>query len=127
MKPAPFKCGKCGSPAELTVEDETTGSLLCPLGHRQYFYKNERGRWESGEERMERMKVTQTCTQCGQPFAHFMDRGEAKRDKCNACLKDTAYDMRVKLRAVKTPEEKRNNMNSPWRMNTKAVTGGTTR
>lgn len=113
-----LKCGTCGEPAALQVEDETTATLHCASGHRRYFYRREDGAWESQEERKRRLSLYRVCEQCGAEYLLSYLRNPYWSQRfpgiCPACITPlikAAYRLRT--------SGKRNNSKSPWRIPTK--------
>ncbi len=115
-KEAHLKC-KCGAPATLAIEDETTASIHCPRGHRVYLFKRENGKWETQMQRQRRLNKYRVCGQCEAEYIlsdHVTPYyAEAFPDLCTECIKPhikgRQFVHHLKLKIAN------NNPGSPWR------------
>lgn len=106
---------KCTAPIEIEVIDETSGRFACLACRKGVtVFKNDWGRWESAQERIDRMKVVQRCKGCGKNFEHYMDKCEVKRIFCDECLiaRSTERHRIHRESRVKTESQP---SKSPWR------------
>lgn len=108
---------KCGMAMEVHNEDFATKSAVCPCGHREYLYLY-RGKWETKEERMERMRKPFICKRCGEKAFDYTDYDTVVIGKvCGACY-GAAAERRTEN--IKTYNQMRhiNNLKkrskSPW-------------
>ena len=111
-------CG--GLITEVQVEDETTVSAVCHLGHREYLFLREDGTFETQADRKKRLNRYRVCEECEKEYMlheHEVDFSvrEISGHLCPECAKPV-IELRQRNWKHVLANTPRDNSNSPWRI-----------
>ena len=113
------KCPVCKQPAGLSLEDEVTVSIVCPLGHRRYFYKLDNGKWESQEARRRRLIKCRVCERCEKEYMladHRTSYQDIRNFLCPDCAEVIIRERSHRWKNRVSVQTKSRIIRSPWRM-----------
>lgn len=105
----------CKAPKPVELIDAISGRQVCMACSKSVDVFRYKDGWETGREKMVRMKKTQTCKQCKKKFTHFMDYSEiTKRELCDECLHENQNERSNVRWKVKKATAIKDNKHSPW-------------
>lgn len=79
-----FKCA--GTVIILDDNEPTVVQIKCPVHGSAYAFKNDQGKWETGEQRTQAMKYWPTCSVCNGKFEHQKaSKWGGQKSVCSDC------------------------------------------
>lgn len=110
----------CSAPKQFEIFSPVEARIFCIVCHKGIdLFKNEKGKWETSAQRMNRLTVNCKCVKCGKKFQAYKSYFNDELRTCNECQDKWKQEYDAERHIKDKSNAIRNNQNSPWRIGVK--------